>query len=276
MTDTRILARSAALLVVCIVAACQSSSPLDLGPAVTDETAWSGSVLTWSRSDSEIVFSVAPWKARALKAFRVSDGAERTIDMGKAYQAASPAPAGDELYYVADVSPSIGARDMRLYEATSGRELASMRDLTAFAVNPDGQRIAFARGRANAGFPVRSSSQTFILNVADGRLSELVPCRIPLRFSPDGSQLLCQTGKYEYRVEPAIVDLASGTTAALPERFGNLIGVDPAVFGVDLIWKSSGLRAVYCSDTSGVDVVVENAATGERTLLRADSVPGAS
>src|SRR5438132_1583174 len=161
MTGTRILARSAALLVVCIVAACQSSSPLDLGPTITDETAWPGSVLTWSRSDSEIVFSVAPWKARALKAFRV----------------------------------------------------------------------------------------------------------------PDGSQLLCQTGKYEYRVEPAVVDLASGTTAALPERFGNLIGVDPAVFGVDLIWKSSGLRAVYRSDTSG-EVVVENAATGERTVLRADSVPG--
>ena len=126
MTGTRILARSGALLVVCIAAACQSSSSLDLGPAITDETAGSGSVLMWTRSDSEIVFSVAPWKAGALKAFRVSDGAERTIDTGKAYQAASRAPAGDELYYVADVSPSINARAMRLYEASSGRELASM------------------------------------------------------------------------------------------------------------------------------------------------------
>ena len=211
----------------------------------------------------------------ALKAFRVSDGAERTIDTGKAYQAASRAPAGDELYYVADVSPSINARAMRLYEASSGRELASMGDLTSFAVNPDGQRIAFARGRPEpAGLPVRSTSQTFILNVADGRLSELVPCRIPLRFSPDGSQLLCQTGKYEYRVEPAIVDLATGASAALPERFGNLIGVGPAHFGVDLNWTSSGLRAVYRSDTSSVEVVVENSATGDRTILRADGVPG--
>jgi dipeptidyl aminopeptidase/acylaminoacyl peptidase len=221
-------------------------------------------VLTWTSSDSEIVFSVAPPVASALRAFRVSDGTERTIDSGKPYPAAAPAPAGDELYYAGDVSPSGEIRDVRLFEASSGRELTAMDGASAFAVSPDGQRIAFARGRASIGVPVRVTAQTFILNLADLGLSQVVPCRIPLRFSPDGARLLCQTGKYEYAVEPAIVDLANGTASFLPERFGTS----------DLAWTSSGLRAVYRSESSAVEVVAENATTGERTLIKTDGVRG--
>jgi len=266
----------ARILVIAIAAACQSG--IDRGPAITHDLPGAAithdgpaSVLTWTGDDSEIVFSVGRVIPPALKAFRVADGVERTLDFGKDYRIASSIPRASEVYYVADVSPTAGVRDMRLYQASSGRELATLQDLTAFAVAPDGRTVAFARGRADI-VGLIEYAQAFILNLSNGRSSELVTCNVPRRFSPDASQLLCLLGRtyqlssgtwYTDGLKPTAVDLASGAPAALSDPFGTS----------NVSWTSSGLRVVYRSNTHTGQAVVEGTAA-QRTILKAEDAPG--
>lgn len=249
---------------VAVASACGAfQSPLDRGQAITSEPP--SLALTWTGDDSEIVFSVAPRTGESLKAYRVSDGTERTLDSGKRQYLAVLSRPGSDVFFVADVSSSADVVDARLFAASSRRELASLQELAAFAVAPDAQRIAIGRGQADAiGTP--TSAQTFVLDLASGSSTELVPCRVPRLFSPDGSRILCDTSAdlYVGNLKPAIIDIASGTATPLPEKFAT----------AEVIWTSSGLRAVYRSDTNSGAAVVEDATTGPQTGLNADEAPG--
>jgi hypothetical protein len=254
----------AVLLAAAAGAACGiSQGGLDPGPEITRDPP--GAVLTWTRDDTELLLSVDPRAGSALKALRVSSGTERTLDSGKPeYRIASSQPGGD-VFFVADVSSSVAVIDTRLFAASPSRELASLQELAAFAVAPDGRTIAFARGQADRiGTP--ESARTFFLDLASGASSEFVPCRVPRRFSPDGTRILCNTAAFmsPTHMEPAIIDLASGAATRLSEKFATS----------DVIWTSSGLRAVYRSDTNTGQAIVEDAATSHTTTLKADVAAG--
>src|SRR4051794_16118643 len=92
-----------ACAVICAaVAACGQDS--DPGPAITTEPL--SEPLTWTGDDSEIVFVVCCQHApESLKAFRISDGMERTLDSGKFYATATSQP-GSDVFFLAQVSSS--------------------------------------------------------------------------------------------------------------------------------------------------------------------------
>jgi Tol biopolymer transport system component len=256
-----------AFALICAAAgAC--SQDTDPGPAITSE---GGNifppVFAWSGDDSEIVFAACCQSdTESLKALRISDRKERTLDSGKYYLAATSQPRSD-LFFVADVGWSRRVLDRRLFAASSGRELASLQESSAFVVAPDALRIAFTRSQSDAS-GVFNSPQTFIVDVTSGGSTELVNCRMPRHFSPDGSRIVCDAPVEQSAdpraVRPAIVDIASGMATALPETFEY----------ADVAWTSSGLRAVYQSDTNPGQAVVEDAATGQRTILSDEDTPG--
>src|SRR4051812_24320767 len=165
------------------------SHDTDPGPAITSE-AGNALVFAWSGDDSEIVFAACcQGDTESLKALRIADGKERTLDSGKYYLAATSQP-GSDVFFLAGVNPTV--LDVRLFAASSGRELASLGVSSTFVVAPDALRIAFSRSRRDSS-GVSSTPQTFILDRASGGSTELVPCLVPRRFSPDGSKLLCNT-----------------------------------------------------------------------------------
>jgi hypothetical protein len=65
-------------------------------------------------------------------------------------------------------------------------------------------------------------------------------------------------------MQPAIIDPAIGAATPVSEKFST----------ADVIWTSAGLRAVYRSDTNSGQAVVEDAATGQRTVVKADEAAG--
>jgi hypothetical protein len=194
--------------------------------------------IAWSPDGNEIYFE-SPGATASLFAATLSGGAPRQLDTGRdAYFDITASPAGDAVYFAADLSG--GTRTSYRLPLNGGAPIAlTSRAPSALAqFRADGKVALPSPSGATVAFTV-SPDSVFTYGVAGGvRTFIATGCERIVTFSPSGAEVLCVNGTAGtgvYRTLTLATGAISDVTVLPPTE-----GIPMAVH-----WGAAGIRALY-------------------------------